>query len=215
VTEDVGGDQPVTVTDDQDSTAVSDTTHSTLDEAVESGSGSEPNSDEAAAQVDLRLTIGSKALKWLVGFVAIALLATAGAFAFVNHGDQVRDADAKAAMKTVESSLIRLFSYTPLTVEGDLASELGLLTGKFRSDYKTLVTGSLAPAAIKSKVSAVATVSAAGVVSSSKDKVVVLVFVNVSITTGASKQPNVGGSRVKVTAMKVGGKWKISALDPI
>ena len=116
--------------------------------------------------------------------------------------------------KTVADHVVKLLSYTPTTVASDLGKEKAWLTGDFEDQYTELVTQTVAPAAEKGGVTAEASVSGRGVVSSSHDRVELLLFVNITTTRSASKDPEVQGSRVRVVAQRVDGTWKISDLSP-
>ncbi|KQY58249.1 hypothetical protein ASD11_00835 [Aeromicrobium sp. Root495] len=126
------------------------------------------------------------------------------------RGESPRD----EAPKEVAAHVVKLLSYTPTTVSSDLASEQKWLTGDFREEYSKLVTGTVAPAATKGGVTAEAEVTARGVESSTRDRVVLLLFVNITSTRASAKEAEVQGSRVRVVAQRVDGTWKISDLSP-
>jgi Mce-associated membrane protein len=198
-------DETPVVTIPEDAAA---STHSTSDDA-------DVTEDAVEEKLKLAVVLKGRGLKWTALAVVLALAVAAGVLGLMNHRDSSVDDGAQAAERTVSDSLVKLFSYTPETVSSDLDSELPLLTGKMRDDYKILVTSSLAPTAVKNKVTAKATIQAIGIENAAKDKVVILAFVNVSVTTSASKSPKVGGSRVRVTVERSGDTWRISAMDPI
>lgn len=119
------------------------------------------------------------------------------------------------AVAAVEPHVEQLLSYTPSTVASDLDTEREWLTGDFARDYDDLVTGTIAPAATAGGVETTASVTGVGVDSSSSDRVVMLMFVNVSTTSTAAPEPQVSGSRLRVTALEVDGEWRISEIRPI
>jgi Mce-associated membrane protein len=70
------------------------------------------------------------------------------------------------------------------------------------------------PGSKQKHVSAVANVPAAASMSASADHAEVLVFVNQTITVG-NDPPTDTASRVRVTLDKIGGRWLISAFEPV
>jgi Mce-associated membrane protein len=72
----------------------------------------------------------------------------------------------------------------------------------------------LIPNAKEKHVTASATVPAAASVSVTENHAVVLVFVDQTVTIGASR-PNNATSSVRVTLDKLGERWMISGFDPV
>jgi Mce-associated membrane protein len=146
--------------------------------------------------------------------VLLLLLAAAVATSWSHRAAAARDEARDHALTAARTRVPALLSYTPATVIADLESEARWLTGGFKKQYADLVTETIAPAAVEGKVSTEAEVSAAGVVSASKDRVVVLMFVNVTTTTPVGGEPEVRGGRLRVTMVEVDGDWLIRTLDP-
>ena len=134
-------------------------------------------------------------------------------FLNVRHDRDVAAGD--VAVSAVEPHVEQLLSYTPSTVASDLDSEREWLTGDFARDYEDLVTSTIAPAASEGGVETTASVTGVGIDSASSDRVVMLMFVNVSTTSTAAPEPQVSGSRLRVTALQVDGEWRISEIRPI
>ncbi|MCW2831240.1 MAG: hypothetical protein JWP31_1932, partial [Aeromicrobium sp.] len=107
-------------------------------------------------------------------------------------------------------SMTKLLSFKPSTVLEDVDRERSLLTGDFADEYTKLVKKGFGPDVVKGKVSTTAEIPRAGVVSSSGDTVVVMLFANVTRTSPASEDTRVSGGRMRVTMKKVDGDWKIS-----
>jgi Mce-associated membrane protein len=95
-----------------------------------------------------------------------------------------------------------------------LAAARDRLTGKFEDSYTQLVHDVVIPGAKKDHVAAVATVPAAASVSATPRHAVVLVFVDQTVTVG-NDAPTETSSTVRVTLDNVGGRWLISAFDPV
>ena len=151
----------------------------------------------------------------IVPVLAVGLLLAVLVVGFLNlrHDRAVTAGD--DAVAAVEPHVEQLLSYTPSTVASDLDAEREWLTGDFARDYDDLVTGTIAPAATEGGVATTASVKGVGVDSSSSDRVVMLMFVNVSTTSAAAPEPQVSGSRLRVTALQVDGEWRISEIRPI
>jgi len=109
---------------------------------------------------------------------------------------------------------VALLSYQPDTVDKDLAAARDRLTGKFEGSYTQLVHDVVVPGAKKDHIAAVATVPAAASVSATPRHAVVLVFVDQTVTVG-NDAPTETSSIVRVTMDNIGGRWLISAFDPV
>jgi Mce-associated membrane protein len=162
-----------------------------------------------------------KGLDWsrLAAFVilpVIAMLLGAAAGYLKWEDSSRRDADTarNEAVAAAKDSTIALLSYKPETVDKDLGAARDRLTGTFLDAYTQLVNTVVIPGAKEKKISALATVPAAAPVSAKADHAVVLLFVDQTVTVGADAPTNTTSS-VRVTLEKVGGRWLISAFDPI
>ena len=160
-------------------------------------------------------------LNWsrAVAFVILPLIAmlVGAAAGFLKWEDSSRrDADTarNEALAAAKDSTVALLSYKPDTVEKDLGAARDRLTGTFLDAYTQLVNTVVIPGAKEKKISALATVAAAAPVSAKADQAVVLLFVDQTVTVGADAPTNTTSS-VRVTLDKVGGRWLISAFDPI
>jgi Mce-associated membrane protein len=143
-----------------------------------------------------------------------AIAATAG---FLKWQDAWNRNSALAAQESVaaaKDSTVALLSYQPDTVEKDLGAARDRLTGKFKDSYTQLVHDVVIPGAKKDRISAVATVPAAAVVSATPSHAVVLVFVDQTVTVG-NDAPTETASTVRVSMDKGGERWLISGFDPV
>jgi Mce-associated membrane protein len=178
--------------------------------------------DEAAVQTPEEAPSGTAAdalsvpaprrLIWLAPLAI--LIATAGLLVG-NHRHDAHAAAGDEAVSVVSDHVKSLFSYSYQDVDKDLAAEKGWLTGPFADEYAEVVSTKIAPAAAKAKVTTVAEVVSTGLVSAKHDQVRLLLFVNVTTRSTELAEPRVSGSRLRVTADLVDGKWRISALDPV
>jgi Mce-associated membrane protein len=147
---------------------------------------------------------------------ALALLIGLGAAYFKWRTVSVRDADIARAesVQAARDSTIALLSYQPDKVERQLEAARDLLTGPFRDSYSSLIHDVVIPGAKQQHISAAASVPVAASVSATPGHAVALVFVDQTVIVG-NDAPTGTASSVRVTLDKVGGRWLISAFDPI
>lgn len=127
----------------------------------------------------------------------------------------VADADARSdALEAATSRVPDLLSYDNATLHDDLARAAAQTTGRFGADYRKILDDVVEPTATKRAISTRASVSAAGIVSGNREKVVVLVFLT-QTTTARGNRSAVSGSRVEVTMERDGDTWKIAGLTPV
>lgn len=152
-------------------------------------------------------------LRWAIVILALGALAAAATFSVLadHASDSARDrADALAAAK---SRVPVLLSYDHRTLETDLARSKDQTTGRFRTDYTTLLDGAVTEAATAKKISTKATLSGAGVVEAQGSRVTVLVFLT-QTTVAPGATPSTSASRVEVQMKRVGDDWKVAGLAP-
>jgi Mce-associated membrane protein len=127
------------------------------------------------------------------------------------RGSKVAGIESVAAAK---DSTVALLSYQPDTVDKDLRAARDRLTGGFKDSYTQLIQDVVIPGAKKQNISAVATVPAAASVSATPNHAIALLFVDQTVAVG-NDAPTGTSSIVRVTMDKTGGRWLISAFDPI
>lgn len=151
---------------------------------------------------------------WVLPVLALLLAAAAGFLKWQDmwvRGSGAADTESVAAAK---ESTVGLLSYQPDSVEKDLGAARDRLTGKFKDSYTQLVHDVVIPGAKKDHIAAVASVPAAASVSATPNHAVALLYVNQTVTVG-NDTPTETASTVRVTLDKVGGRWLISAFDPV
>jgi Mce-associated membrane protein len=144
----------------------------------------------------LVIAAGAGFLKWQDGWV---------------RGSRVAGIESVAAAK---DSTIALLSYQPDTVDKELKAARDRLTGSFKDSYTQLIQDVVIPGAKKQHISAVATVPAAASVSATPKHAVALLYVDQTVVVG-NDAPTDTSSIVRVTLDRTGGRWLISAFDPI
>jgi Mce-associated membrane protein len=127
------------------------------------------------------------------------------------RGSRVASIESVAAAK---DSTVALLSYQPDTVDKDLRAARDRLTGSFKDSYTQLIQDVVIPGAKKQHISAVAVVPAAASVSATPQHAVALLFVDQTVAVG-NDAPTETSSIVRVTMDKTGGRWLISAFDPV
>jgi Mce-associated membrane protein len=144
----------------------------------------------------LVIAVAAGLLKWQDGWV---------------RGSGVAGIESVAAAK---DSTIALLSYQPDTVDKELKVARDRLTGSFKDSYTQLIQDVVIPGAKKQHISAVAVVPAAASVSATPKHAVALLYVDQTVVVG-NDAPTDTSSIVRVTLDRTGGRWLISAFDPI
>ncbi|SEH58577.1 Mce-associated membrane protein [Mycolicibacterium rutilum] len=150
---------------------------------------------------------------WLLP--SIALLSALGAAYFKYQEGTAGDED-RARVETVQvatEATVAMLSYTPETAAEKLKAARDRLTGPFRGSYTSLTEDVVIPGAQQQRISATARVSAAASVSVSKNRAIVMVFVDQTTTVGKDA-PTETDSVVQVSLDKVGSHWLISGFEP-
>jgi Mce-associated membrane protein len=161
----------------------------------------------------------SRPRRWAAALLVATALSLFGLVA-AQYFDQYRADQATAeAQDTVaqvaQNSTVALLSYQPGTVENDLRSAAGNLTGGFLDYYTKYTNEVVIPAAKEKQVDTQAEAVGSGVVSADSDNATVLVFINQTTTTVDNPQPTKVASTVQVTLMNVDGRWLVTDFKPI
>ena len=184
-------------------------------------SDDKPDLPELETDIAVEETTPKSGFSWsraaafvILPVIAMLLGAAAGFLKWEDTSRRDADTARNEALAAAKDSTVALLSYKPDTVEKDLGAARDRLTGTFLDAYTQLVNTVVIPGAKEKKISALATVPAAAPVSAKADQAVVLLFVDQTVTVGADAPTNTTSS-VRVTLDKVGGRWLISAFDPI
>ncbi|BBY59585.1 hypothetical protein [Mycolicibacterium sarraceniae] len=152
-----------------------------------------------------------------VSVLAILGLLLAAGTGYLGWQDSARrdvDRARTDSVQVAKDSTVALLSYKAETVDKDLGAARDRLTGSFLDAYTQLINNVVIPGAKEKKISAVAQVPAAALVSAKADHAVVLLFVNQTVVMGTDAPTNTASS-VRVTLDKVGDRWLISGFDPV
>ncbi len=158
--------------------------------------------------------------RWRIVAVALLVIAS-GAMLATLYVSQYRvdsqtDAAAeKAAVDAASTATATLLSYTPETIDADLAAARSVMTGEFATYYGGFTSEVVAPAARDRGVKAQAHVIDSALMDIQPDQAKVLVFLKQETASRERPEAAVTASSVAVTVTKVDGTWLVSAFDPV
>ncbi len=149
----------------------------------------------------------------IVAVLAIVALCAAGGYGgwklYENHAiDQAE----QQAVATAKDYAVTLTSIDSGSIDQNFTDVLGGATGEFKDMYSRS-SNQLKQMLVDNKATSKGVVIDAGVKSATTDRVVVMLFVDQSITNSASPEPRVDRSRVLMTMEKVDGRWLASKVD--
>nr|WP_183474288.1 hypothetical protein [Mycolicibacterium iranicum] len=128
---------------------------------------------------------------------------------------QTSAAAEQAAVAAASSGTVALLSYSPETIETDLATAKSRMTGEFLTYYGKFTTDVVAPAVRDRGVKASARAVSAAAMEIHPGEAKVLVFLNQETTSRDHPEPALTASSVIVSLVKVDDTWLISAFDPV
>ena len=161
------------------------------------------------------ITLPDRMRRVLVVAVALLLLLGAGWLYWDVSQRRAAQRSGTEALQAARDSIVAILSYRPESAERELETAAeDRLTGQFLQDYSQLIKTVVAPNARQQGVSAAARVPAAAVISADADRVVVLAYVDQTMTVGTA-DPTRTDSSVRVTMERVDGRWLVSGFDPV
>lgn len=135
---------------------------------------------------------------------------------FVYEPDrELDDAASRAAVAAAKEGTSAVLSYSPDTIDHDLATAKSHLTGNFLKSYTDFTDHVIRPAVKDKAVKTTAVVLRAALSEFHPDSAVALVFVNQSTASRDQPEPTFANSSVTVSLAKVDGKWLISDFIPL
>ena len=215
----------VTDVDETETEPVTDVENAT-DESAETEGAATETDDEVAegepAKSEGKRGRSALAIAGLVGAIVltVALLASAGAAAWLYFGQYRTDRQTDNAVSTVvldaaKTGTVAMLSYSPETLDKDFANAKSHLTGDFLSYYTNFTQQIVTPAAKQKAVKTSAAVVRAAVSELHPDSAMVLVFINQNTTSKENPDGAFAASAVKVGLKKINGTWLISSFDPV
>ncbi len=220
VTTDKKTDDDQTETVD-DAIGIEETAEEVADTETESDSESEADdeadADEAAEPEpeSSDATPGGRRRWALVGAVAVVVAASLALSGFLGwqlwQTKQVAQAGQQAQDAAVNYAQV-LTSIDSNKVDENFNQVLAGATGEFKDMYSQS-SMQLRQLLIDNKATAHGVVVQSAVQSASKDKVVVLLFVDQSVANSTVPDPRIDRSRIKMTMEKVDGQWRASKVE--
>jgi Mce-associated membrane protein len=147
--------------------------------------------------------------------VAVVLAVALGALVWATQRHDASDAAGQEAQRVASQEVVALLSYDYHTARQDLPPVVNSLTGPFKDQYSQLLNQTVIPAAEQQQIATRTTLSGSAVTSATPDHVELLMFLNQTSVSAGSQQPQLEGSRAKVTLDLVDGQWKVSGLTPM
>lgn len=152
----------------------------------------------------------------IVGLLLISVAAAGSVYLFLYRPDQLTDESARqVVLQAASEGTEALLSYSPDTVQDDVAAAKARLTGDFLTRYGEFADTVVTPAAQDRGITTEANVARAAVASMRPEEARVLVFVNQVTTSAERPTPALATSSVIVTLVRDGGRWLISDFSPI
>lgn len=177
--------------------------------------GSEQSSRRFASQLGSRM---STAVRWSLALALLLLVASGAAAVLAAHHENVlkaREVERHQILADLGPNLVAALSYDYRHMDRDLNRALSGLTPRFGADYRRLFQTTISPTAAKYRGVVTAELVAVGLESSGGGHATVLAFVDQTTTTRVLPAPRVDASRVQVKLLRVDGKWRIDAIDPV
>ena len=151
-----------------------------------------------------------------LALVLASLVAAGSVYWWLYRPDRLTDSAAQQqVVAAAKEGAEALLSYSPETLDADLATAKSHLTGEFLDYYSDFTEKVVAPAARQKGVKTEANVARAAVSEMRPGKAAVLVFVNQVTTSKDRPTPALATSSVKVTLVRSGDGWLISGFDPV
>jgi Mce-associated membrane protein len=136
----------------------------------------------------------------------------AGGLGWKLWGEHAVDQAGKAAQRTAVNYAQVLTSIDSNQVDQNFSAVLDGATGEFKDTY-TKSSVQLRQLLIDNKATAHGTVVDSAIQSETKDKVVVLLMVDQTVSNTVRPDGRVDRSRMKITMEKVGGRWLASKVE--
>ncbi|SNT50396.1 h domain protein [Rhodococcoides kyotonense] len=147
--------------------------------------------------------------------VVLALAAGVGVLFYQYRQNAETEQARTDAVDAASAQAVAMLAYDFGGVDQQLASAADGLTGDFKDEYTTLVTGVIAPGAKEKSLTVQVTVQGAAVVDAAPDSATVLLFLNQITTSSDAPEAASSGSRVRMSLEKIDGRWLTSSLQPI
>lgn len=162
-------------------------------------------------------SVGRNPQRLLIALVAVGVVLAGLLVALVwtvhRHDESVTAG--QDAQRVAGQEVVALLSYDYHTARQDLPPVLNSLAGPFKDQYSQLLNQTVIPAAEQQQITTRTSLAGSSITSESPDHVELLMFLNQTSVVPSQPQPQLEGSRAKVTLDLVDGQWKVSGLTPM
>lgn len=191
------------------------TTEATVDsDAAESDAATDNETDDDGGGDETPTARGRRRrVLWVAVVVAfLALLGTTGSLGWQLWQERQVDAAAEQTRQAAVTYAQTLTSIDSARVDENFDAVLDGATGEFKDMYSQSST-QLRQLLIDNKASAHGVVLDSAVQEATKDRAVVLLFVDQSVTNTNVPDPRIDRSRIKMTMEYVDGQWRASKVE--
>lgn len=119
------------------------------------------------------------------------------------------------ALAAARSAAVDLLSYDFRRLDADFERGRRHVTGRFAEEYATTTEKTVRPTATRYQAVVEATLVDAGVRSATRDRAIVIVFVNQTSRNTRLVAPQIDQNRVRLTLTRVGEAWLVSEVDAL
>lgn len=152
----------------------------------------------------------------MAALLAVSAIAAGSVYWWLYRPDQLTGESAqRQVLDAAKAGTESLLSYSPDSLDKDLADARAHLTGNFLDHYTKFTDDVVVPAAKERGVKTEASVARSAVSQMRPEQAEVLVFVNQVTTSKDRPTPALATSSVLVTLVKHGGDWLISEFNPV
>ncbi|UGT44072.1 hypothetical protein LTV02_12085 [Nocardia yamanashiensis] len=160
----------------------------------------------------LRSARTRRALPIAALLLILGLASTTGYYGWHYRQDRAVDTAAAAALQAANAYAVTLTSVDTTKLDADFQAVLDGSTGEFRDTY-TKSSAQLRQLLIDHKATGSGVVLQSAVESAAADEVVVLLFVDQTVTNTEMPDPRIDRSRIVMTMRLVDGHWKAAKVD--
>lgn len=182
------------------------------DEAAAADVEAGADEPDEAAQPEQPKKPARRWLRWAAAVVLALVLAGAGYEGWLLYQHHQREVAADQALEAAKKFSLALTTVDPNALDKNFTDVLDGATGEFKDMYGQS-SEQLRQLLIENKAAAHGTVIDAAVKSATKDQVVVMLFIDQSVSNAAVPEPQLDRSRVVMTMDKVDGRWLASKID--
>lgn len=172
----------------------------------------EPELGARATRTRAALTRARRVLPYLSAVLIIALAVCAGVLGWKYQHTRDIDAAGQAALRAATDYAVTLTSVDTGNLDANFKAVLDGSTGEFRDTY-TKSSAGLRQLLIDHKATGHGVVLQSAVKSASADEVVVLLFVDQTVSNTEMPDARIDHSRIVMTMQKIDGRWLAAKVE--